>query len=62
MKETITKQVEAVKTAAAGTDAGAIKTAMDALSAEIQKIASQYKAETPPPPAEENKPPEAEQK
>ncbi len=62
MKETITKKIEAVKTASAGTDVAAITSALSDLSAEVQKIAAQYsQSTTPPPPPADQKPPEAEQ-
>ncbi len=56
VKTTITEKIEALKTAQNGTDATAIKTAHEALSAEIQKIGQQYGQTTTPPPAEEPKP------
>ena len=62
MKETITKKLEAVKTAMTGADTGTITSALGELSAEVQKIAGAYgPGAGTPPPAEENKPPEAEQ-
>jgi molecular chaperone DnaK len=55
VKTSITEKIEALKTAQNGTDATAMKTALDALSAEIQKISQQYGQATPPP-TEEPKP------
>ena len=57
IKTTITEKIESLKTAQNGTDTAAIKTALDALSAEIQKIGQQYGQSTPPP-AGEQKPEE----
>ena len=55
VKTAVQEKIDALKAALAGTDATAIKTAFDALSAEIQKIGQQYGQSTPPP-AEEPKP------
>ncbi len=62
IKETITKKIEAVKVASAGTDVVAITTSLADLSTEVQKIASAYQndATPPPPPPTDQKPPEAE--
>ena len=55
VKTAVQEKIDSLKNALAGTDATAIKTAFDALSAEIQKIGQQY-GQTTPPPAEEPKP------
>ncbi len=50
VKTTITEKIEALKSAQNGTDTIAIKTALDILSTEIQKIGQQYgQTQTPPP-------------
>ncbi len=49
VKTAVTEKIENLKTAQNGTDATAIKTALEALSAEIQKIGQQYGQATPPP-------------
>jgi molecular chaperone DnaK len=48
VKATITEKIEALKTSLNGTDSSAIKSALDALSTEIQKIGAQYGQATPP--------------
>jgi len=48
IKGAITEKIEVLKTANNGVDITAIKTALDALSAEIQKIGQQYGQATPP--------------
>ncbi len=52
VKTAVQEKIDALKAALAGTDAPAIKTALDALSAEIQKIGQQYGQATPPPAGE----------
>ena len=49
VKTAVQEKIDALKAALAGTDAITIKTAFDALSAEIQKIGQQYGQGTPPP-------------
>ncbi|MDO8582615.1 MAG: molecular chaperone DnaK [bacterium] len=49
VKTAVQEKIESLKTAQSGTDAAAMKTALDALSAEIQKIGQQYGQATPPP-------------
>jgi len=58
VKTTITEKIESLKTAQNGTDAAAMKAALDALSSEIQKIGQQYGQGTTPPPAGETPPAE----
>ena len=52
VKTTITEKIEALKAAQNGTDTQAMKTALESLSAEIQKIGQQYGQSTPPPAGE----------
>ncbi len=49
VKTAVTEKIEALKAAQNGTDAAAMKAALEALSAEIQKIGQQYGQATPPP-------------
>ncbi len=57
VKTAITEKIEVLKTAQSGTDLAAMKAALEALSAEIQKIGQQY-GQTAPPTGEEPKPEE----
>ena len=58
MKTAIAGKIDAVKTAAAGTDAGTIRKALEELSAEIQKIAGAYGEAKPGEAPEPEKKPE----
>lgn len=49
VKTSVQEKIDALKAAQNGTDATSIKTALDTLSTEIQKIGQQYGQATPPP-------------
>lgn len=58
VKTAVQGKIDALKAALTGTDASTIKAALEALSAEIQKIGQQYGQGTPPPPTGETPPEE----
>ncbi len=58
VKTAVQEKIDALKAAQNGTDANAIKTALDTLSAEIQKIGQQYGQSSPPPKDAGETPPE----